>query len=79
MIVAAAMASAGSAAARKFARGNTSRETIIGLLGLIPALAALRDPDLAAYHGAEHKAIGAYESVGPPPTSRRSTSAAART
>ena len=29
-----------------------------------PALAALRDPDLAAYHGAEHKAIGAYESGG---------------
>jgi len=65
VIAAAAMASAGSAAARKFAKGNASRETLIGLLGLIPALAALRDPDLAAYHGAEHKAIGAYESGGP--------------
>ena len=65
VIVAAAMASAASAAARKFARGNTSREAMIALLGLVPALAALRDPDLAAYHGAEHKAIGAYESGGP--------------
>ena len=64
VIVAAAMASAASAAARKFARGNTSREAMIALLGLVPALAALRDPDLAAYHGAEHKAIGAYESGG---------------
>jgi uncharacterized protein YqhQ len=27
----------------------------------VPALAALRDHDLAAYHGVEHKAIGAYE------------------
>lgn len=64
VIAAAALASAGSAAARKFAKGNASREALIGLLGLVPALAALRDPDLAAYHGAEHKAIGAYESGG---------------
>ena len=35
------------------------------MIGLLPALAALRDRDLAAYHGAEHKAIGAYESGGP--------------
>ena len=27
----------------------------------MPALTALRDRDLAAYHGVEHKAIGAYE------------------
>ncbi|CAN5236132.1 hypothetical protein BH24ACT23_BH24ACT23_12930 [soil metagenome] len=64
VIAAAAMASIASAAARKLARGNASREAIVGTLGLIPALAALRDPDLAAYHGAEHKAIGAYESGG---------------
>ena len=31
------------------------------MLGVLPALAALRDRDLAAYHGVEHKAIGAYE------------------
>jgi len=65
VIAAAAMASAASAAARRFARGNASREAMIAVIGLVPALAALRDPDLAAYHGAEHKAIGAYESGGP--------------
>jgi len=64
VIAAAALASAGSAAARKLAKGNASREALVALLGLAPALAALRDPDLAAYHGAEHKAIGAYESGG---------------
>ncbi len=64
VILAAGMASAASAAARKFARGNATRETAIAIIGLAPALAALRDPDLAAYHGAEHKAIGAYESGG---------------
>jgi uncharacterized protein YqhQ len=37
------------------------REGVLSLLGVVPALAALRDHDLAAYHGVEHKAIGAYE------------------
>ena len=37
------------------------REGIVSVLGVAPALAALRDRDLAAYHGVEHKAIGAYE------------------
>lgn len=32
------------------------------VLSLVPALAALRQGDVAAYHGAEHKTIGAYES-----------------
>ena len=63
--VAAVGASVASAAARRFAAGNTTREALIATIGLLPALAALRDPDLAAYHGAEHKAIGAYESGGP--------------
>ena len=65
VVLAAAGASAASAAARRYARGSTTRETVIAAVGLLPALAALRDPDLAAYHGAEHKAIGAYESGGP--------------
>jgi uncharacterized protein YqhQ len=43
------------------------REGLIGALGLLPALAALRDRDLAAYHGVEHKAIGAYEQGLPDP------------
>jgi uncharacterized protein YqhQ len=42
-------------------RGATVREGVIAILGVLPAAAALRDRDLAAYHGVEHKAIGAYE------------------
>ena len=38
-------------------------------LGLIPALVALRDRDLAAYHGVEHKAIAAYEQGSDDPAS----------
>jgi uncharacterized protein YqhQ len=43
------------------AAGATAREAAVALLGALPALAALRDRDLASYHGVEHKAIGAYE------------------
>ena len=64
VIGAAIIAGGASAAARKLAKGNATREALVGVIGLIPAVAALRDPDLAAYHGAEHKAIGAYESGG---------------
>jgi uncharacterized protein YqhQ len=60
-------AMAASAIARRWragassATGATLREGAVAVLGLLPALAALRDRDLAAYHGVEHKAIGAYE------------------
>ena len=37
------------------------REALTAGLGLMPALVALRGSELAAYHGVEHKAIGAYE------------------
>jgi uncharacterized protein YqhQ len=40
------------------------REAAIALLSLAPALMALRNGDLAAYHGVEHKAIAAYEQDG---------------
>jgi uncharacterized protein YqhQ len=63
--VAAGAATAASAAARRLARSSTTREVLLAAIGMLPALAALRDRDLAAYHGAEHKAIGAYESGGP--------------
>jgi uncharacterized protein YqhQ len=36
-------------------------ETALAALSLGPSLIALRGGDLAAYHGVEHKAIGAYE------------------
>ncbi|MGH2952133.1 MAG: DUF1385 domain-containing protein, partial [Solirubrobacterales bacterium] len=41
--------------------GAALREGVVALLGALPALTALRDADLAAYHGVEHKAIGGYE------------------
>ncbi len=65
VLVAAVAATAASAVARRVARGSATRETLVAAIGMLPALAALRDRDLAAYHGAEHKAIGAYESGGP--------------
>ena len=37
------------------------REGVVQALGAMPALVALSDRDLAAYHGVEHKAIAAYE------------------
>jgi uncharacterized protein YqhQ len=37
------------------------REGLVQALGAAPALVALSDRDLAAYHGVEHKAIAAYE------------------
>jgi uncharacterized protein YqhQ len=52
-----------SAAGRALRSGGTTpgRELAQAALGLAPALVALGDRNLAAYHGAEHKAIGAYE------------------
>ena len=56
-----------SGAVRRLGRASASggaatlREGVVALLGVLPAAAALRDRDLAAYHGVEHKAIGAYE------------------
>jgi uncharacterized protein YqhQ len=37
------------------------REGVVQAVGILPALVALSDRDLAAYHGVEHKAIAAYE------------------
>ncbi len=44
-----------------------ARELAGGLVALTPALLALRGGDLAAYHGAEHIAIGTYEQDAPAP------------
>jgi uncharacterized protein YqhQ len=67
-VLAAGLATAAvTGAIRRAGRGEESRgpgplrEGLTALLGLLPALMALRDRDLAAYHGVEHKAIGAYE------------------
>jgi uncharacterized protein YqhQ len=37
------------------------REGAVALLSIAPTAFALKDSDLAAYHGVEHKAIAAYE------------------
>jgi uncharacterized protein YqhQ len=50
-----------SSAIRRGARATAAREGLIQAIGVVPALVALSDRDLAAYHGAEHKAIAAYE------------------
>ena len=46
---------------RRRARSTALREVVIQTIGAVPAAVALLDRDLAAYHGAEHKAIAAYE------------------
>jgi uncharacterized protein YqhQ len=38
-----------------------TQEVVAGVVGLAPAVLALRGSDLTAYHGAEHVSIGTYE------------------
>jgi uncharacterized protein YqhQ len=46
---------------RRRLKTSAMREGVVQALGAVPAMVALSDRDLAAYHGVEHKAIGAYE------------------
>jgi uncharacterized protein YqhQ len=46
---------------RRRAPASAVREAAVQAIGAVPALVALLDRDLAAYHGVEHKAIAAYE------------------
>lgn len=46
---------------RRRVRPGALREGVAQAIGAVPALVALSDRDLAAYHGVEHKAIAAYE------------------
>ena len=46
---------------RRRVRSSALREGVVQALGAVPAVVALADRDLAAYHGVEHKAIAAYE------------------
>jgi uncharacterized protein YqhQ len=50
-----------TAALRRRMAGGALREGLVQALGAAPAVIALSDRDLAAYHGVEHKAIAAYE------------------
>ena len=53
---------------RKYRLFSTGvREVAVGTLAFLPAAMALRGPDLAAYHGAEHVSIGTYETGAPAP------------
>jgi uncharacterized protein YqhQ len=53
--------SAVAAGIRRSGRNSAGRESAVALLSVAPTAFALRDSDLAAYHGVEHKAIGGYE------------------
>ena len=61
-------AMAGAAVAGRMIRRSGSqtlaRETGVALISLAPALLALRQGELASWHGVEHKAIAAYEQDG---------------
>jgi len=50
-----------TSALRRRLETSALREGIVQALGAVPAMVALSDRDLAAYHGVEHKAIAAYE------------------
>jgi len=61
-------AMAGAAVAGRALRGSGPRtfatEAGVALLSLAPAILALRQGELASWHGVEHKAIAAYEQDG---------------
>jgi uncharacterized protein YqhQ len=57
-----------TAALRRRLPATAARETIVQAVGVVPALVALSERDLAAYHGVEHKAIAAYEQDADDPT-----------
>ena len=50
-----------AAAIRRAGPRSAGREGAVAVLSVIPAMLALRQGELASWHGVEHKAIGAYE------------------
>jgi uncharacterized protein YqhQ len=61
-VVAAVVATIGATSVlRRRGPASALREGIVQALGAVPAMVALLDRDLAAYHGVEHKQIAAYE------------------
>ncbi len=61
VVAAIAATLATTALLRRRLRSPGLREGVVQVIGVVPALVALSDRDLAAYHGVEHKAIAAYE------------------
>lgn len=54
----------GSTIVRRRIRSVAAQEAVAAVLGLVPALIALRTSDAAIWHGVEHKSIAAYERGG---------------
>lgn len=61
VVAAAALTIGITSVLRRRAPATALREGLVQAIGAAPALVALADRDLAAYHGAEHKTIAAYE------------------
>jgi uncharacterized protein YqhQ len=61
VVAAAGLTLAATGLLRRRAPANALREGAVQAIGALPAVVALMDRDLAAYHGVEHKAIAAYE------------------
>jgi uncharacterized protein YqhQ len=60
-VLAAMIASSALSAGVRRGGRTPSREGMLTVLGMAPAALALKDSELAAYHGVEHKAIAGYE------------------
>jgi uncharacterized protein YqhQ len=61
VLAAMAASSVVTAGARRLGGRTATNELLLAALGLAPTAFALRDSQLAAYHGVEHKAIAGYE------------------
>jgi len=61
VLAAVAVALGATSLLRRRAPASALREGVVQALGAAPAVVALSDRDLAAYHGVEHKHIAAYE------------------
>lgn len=68
-VVAAMVVASSASRALRRRRASAAGELVQATLGLAPAMVALSDRNLAAYHGVEHKAIGAYEAGSDDPAS----------
>jgi uncharacterized protein YqhQ len=68
-VIAAMLVASSTSRALRRRPASATGELIQAALGLAPAMVALSDRNLAAYHGVEHKAIGAYEAGSDDPAS----------
>jgi len=64
VVIAMALSVAAQSALRRSSVSPARTELLSALAAMVPSALALRSGDLAGYHGAEHKAIGAYETGG---------------